>query len=180
MISRRITVADVSCLTGFSRHKLRGLLRELPSFDERAERARVAREYSPQDLAVLTVCCELESRYGLRRDAIGTLVEELRKAISGPRSVSSNARLIISVSPLSVKYVDDAENVAEGIALPLGGIFRRIDNHLTIDSKSEWGGQRNLDLDPVIVVSDRSRQLDTHDTNTEQPSSRRKAGGDVR
>lgn len=179
MISRRITVADVSFLTGFSRHQLRNLLRALPGFDGRAEHARIAREYSPQDLAILIVCCELELHYGLRRDAIGSLIKELRKAMSGPRSVASNARLVISVSPPSVEYVNDAGHVDNGLILPLGGIFKRIDDHLTTPPP-ECGNQRALDLGPASVMGIKHHYSDTGDFDANLASSRKTPRGAVR
>ncbi|WP_373429785.1 MerR family transcriptional regulator [Burkholderia glumae] len=152
MISKRITAADVSAVTGLTRHQLRGLLAELPGFDERATRARVAREYSAQDLVVLAVCCELHARYGLRRDAIASLVGELRTIMRGPRDVVAHARLLICLQPPSVKYVDPLTRVEDGIVLPLEPIFARVDSHLACNPRYDWDGQRSLDLGPVAVV----------------------------
>jgi hypothetical protein len=165
MISRRITAADVSFLTGFSRHQLRNLLRVLPGFDERAEQARIAREYSPQDLSILLVCCELELHYGLRRDAIGTLVNELRKTMSGPRSVASNARLVFRVSPPSVEYVNEVVNIEDGLVFPLGGIFQRIDDYLATFIPPEWGNQRTLDLGIATIMGINNHNIRDDGTN---------------
>lgn len=152
MISWRITVADVAQVTGFSRHKLRGLLRELPTFEKRREKARVAREYSRQDVVILAVCCELEERYCLKREAIATLIEKLRQTLSVPRTVATDARLVIRLTPPEVQYVDGVVPVADGIVVPLQPIFQRIDGHLEPDSLRTVGDQRSLDLGPVGPV----------------------------
>ncbi|WP_374710347.1 MerR family transcriptional regulator [Paraburkholderia terricola] len=180
MISKRITVADVSTVTGLTRHQLRGLLQELPGFDERAERARVAREYSPQDLVVLAVCCELQTRCGLRRDAIASLVDDLRKILRGPRSVVSHARLVITVQPPSVEYLDAPSLIGEGLVLPLEPIFERVDDYLSTDLRYDWGGQRSLDLGPVALVKSSVMKTGGGDADVCTVGRRRKRVGNTR
>jgi len=148
MISKRITAGDLSGVTGYSRHQLRGFLRDLPGYGGKAERARVARKYSRHDLAVIAVCCELEANYGLRRDAICTIVQEIKRALSGPKSVATEASLVATVSPPSVRYMDGPAEVSGGLVIPLQAILRRIDGYLNIDHPEE----RPLDLGPVPVL----------------------------
>lgn len=152
MISKRITTADVAAVTGLTRHQLRGLLAGLPGFDEHEKRARVAREYSIQELVLLAVCCELQTRYGLRRDAVASVFEELRTMMSGPRDVVAHARLLINVQPPAVRYLAPFCSVDDGIVLPVEPIFERVYNHLNSDPRYDWAGQRSLDLGPVAIA----------------------------
>lgn len=145
MISRTITVADVACVTGFSRHKLKGLFRELPGYGAPATQARVAREYSPHDLIVLSVCCLLDERYGLKRAVIGQLVSGIQSALLGPRVVAQNAHLIVNIPTLSVRYVEKATALAEGLIFPMGDVFQRIDAHL------QYGESEPLNLPPMAI-----------------------------
>jgi len=154
MISRRITSADLVEVTGFSRHRLRSLMKDLPGYSDKQGAARVAREYSRQDLAVIAVCCELEDRYGLRRDAIAQLVSEVRRVLGVPRSVATDALLIVIPNPPSAQYVDGSSDVREGTVLPLKDILNKVDAYLLGDQLVEADGQRNLDLGPVSVVVD--------------------------
>jgi hypothetical protein len=148
VISRSITTGDLSGVTGYSRHRLRALLSVLPGYGGKAEGARIARKYSRQDLAVIAVCCELESRYGLHRDAIGRLVSDVRRALSGPKTLATaDTRLIVTLNPLSVRYVDGPSEVTAGLVVPLQAILRRIDGHLTIGASA----QKELDLKPTTV-----------------------------
>jgi hypothetical protein len=148
MISRWITAADLSGVTGYSRHQLRGLLKDLPGYSGKAERARVARKYSRHDLVVIAVCCELESHYGLRRDAICRIVQEIQRALSGPKSVATDAKLVATINPPSAQYLDGRAEVSAGLVVPLQAILRRIDGYLSIDQPEE---ERPLDFRPVPV-----------------------------
>lgn len=155
MTPRRITSADLVEVTGFSRHRLRSFLKDLPGYSEKQGIERVAKEYSRQDLTVIAVCCELEDRYRMRHDAIVRLVLEVRKALSEPRSVTTDALLIVIPNPPSARYVDGASDVREGTVLPLSNILNRVDSYLLGDQLMETGGQRNLDLGPVPILTTR-------------------------
>jgi hypothetical protein len=135
------------------------MLRELPGFENRGDAPRIAREYSRQDVAVLAVCCELEARHGLRRDAIASLVSQLRQVLAVPRSVATDARLVIRLIPPDAKYFDGIVPVPDGTVVPLQTIFGRIDSHLGADSSSHAGAQRSLDLGPVEVPSARGARV---------------------
>jgi hypothetical protein len=145
MISKTITVGDIASVTGYSRHKLKGLFRELPGFCDPAEQARVAREYSRHDLVVLAVCCELDERYGLKRSVIGGLLTGLQNALSGPRTVANNAFLFVNAPVFEVEYLEKPKPFAEGLIVPLYEIFRRVDSHL------EYGKSGPLNLGPVAI-----------------------------
>ena len=152
MNPRRITSADLVGVTGFSRHRLRSFLKDLPEYADRQSTARVAHEYSRQDLAVIAICCVLQDRYGLRREAIAQLAPEIRRALCVPRAVATEALLIVIPTPPSARYVDGISDVREGTVLPLNDILNRVDVYLLGD-QVEADGQRNLDLGPVPVLA---------------------------
>jgi hypothetical protein len=152
MPSKALTSADLSELTGYTRHQLRALLAELPAYQTRAERPRVAREYTKHDLAVIAVCCELDTRYGLRRDAIAAVSPFLAQALLGPRTAGKDIHLIVSCVPPCVQYVEDVPvGVREGLVLPLRQLFARLDNYFTAEYVPGSQHQRSLDLGPMPV-----------------------------
>ena len=150
MLSSRITAADLAHVAGLSRHQLRSFMRELPGFSDPAECARIAREYTAQDLTVLVVCWELASRYGMKREVVGQLVHDIRRACTGPKTLADGARLLISVSEGSVTYLEKAERVEAGLVVPLDDLFQRIDQYLA-QGPTPGGAQRMLNLGPVAV-----------------------------
>jgi hypothetical protein len=141
---RRLTVADVCAVTGYARDELHATLRVLWPYNEFRSAPRVAREFSAQDLVVLSVTQAIEHRFGLRRSALARLGEPLRAALSGPKVVSRKARLVISVEPPGVEYVNAAITEREGLVVALGPIFERVDGYLTFD------GQGLLPLTEII------------------------------
>nr|MDP2190010.1 hypothetical protein [Rhodoferax sp.] len=175
MTPRRITSVDLVEVTGFSRHRLRSFLKDLPGYSEKQGTERVAREYSRQDLTVIAVCCELEDRYRMRRDAIVQLVLEVRKALSEPRSVTTDALLIVIPNPPSARYVDGASDVRDGTVLPLSNILNRVDSYLLGDQLVETGGQRNLDLGPVPILTTRLSKV-TNNNHQRRTGSKNAAG----
>ena len=155
MISKRITAADLVSVTGYTRHKLRALMKELPGYAEHPGPERVAREYTRHDLLVVAICCALETRCGLRRDVIAGLVADIRRAVAAPRAIAVSAWLIVRVDPLGAvfraEYAGAPSVIHEGIALPLEDIIRRVDMHLGFGQETASGGQFYLDLGPVAV-----------------------------
>lgn len=172
MISNTITVADIASVTGFSRHKLKGLFRELPGFCDPAEQARVARQYSRHELIVLAVCCKLDERYGLKRSVIGGLVKGLQDALSGPRTVANNAFLFVNVPSFEVEYLEKPRPLAEGLIFPLSEIFRRVDSHL------EYGRSGPLNLGPVAVpTTPRAAKATKVTSSVSSVAQKKKVGG---
>jgi hypothetical protein len=155
MSSRRITSTDLVEVTGFSRHRLRSFLKDLPGYSDKQVTARVAREYNRQELTVIAVCCELEDRYGLRREVIAQLVPEIRKALGLPRSVATDALLVVVLNPPIAYYVDGISDVRRGTVLPLNDILNRIDAYLLGDRAVDLNGQRDLDLGLLPIVTTR-------------------------
>jgi hypothetical protein len=130
MVSRKITAIDVCEVTGYSRSQLRWLLEELPPYCKRKPAPRVARVFTPQDLSILSVIFLLENTYGMRRDAVIQVAELIGDALSGPKEVSSTSRLLISVIPLHVTYVDVNLDGVDGIFVSLDPVFSKVDGYL--------------------------------------------------
>jgi hypothetical protein len=151
MISHRITSADLVGITGYTRHKLRSLLRELPGFVDDSRTARVAREYSIQEMILVAICCQLEERCGLRRDAIAALEPELRKLLSRPRESTLNVHLVVSLNPSSASYVVDTNSRYTGTTLDLVPLLESIDRYLMSDQRGYRDIQQALDFGPHPV-----------------------------
>ena len=110
---------------------------------------QVAREFTPKDLLVLSVTQVLEKQFGLRRTAVSALGSQLQVALGGPKDVSRNARLVITVQPPLVEYFDEESFDGQGIVVALGPVFERVDGHLNFD------GQLSLQLGPGLVQAAR-------------------------
>jgi hypothetical protein len=145
-------------VSGYNRHELRAVLDELPFYCDRAAKARVAREFTQQDLIILTVVRELEVTHGMRRNAVAGIFAPLRAALSGPKKLNPQARLHITVSPPRVKYIEIPTVLDGGTTVPLGSIFERVDGylglHLYVDNTSD---QRSLRLGPTVIAGRKKR-----------------------
>jgi len=135
----KTTVATLCDITGYSRDRLNGLLKELPGFAGRAKAARVAVEYSGRDVLVVAICCELERKFGLQRAAVASLADVILRTVSSPRPVARSARLVLNLVPPAASYFDGPVLTEEGLVLPLGPIFERVDGCLP----SSWVKQIN-------------------------------------
>lgn len=144
---RRLTATDVCAVTGYARDELHATLKVLWPYREEKPVPRVAREFTPHDLVVLSVTQSLEHRFGLRRAALSVLGELLRAALSGPKEASRKARLVISIQPPEVEYLDRFITEKEGLVIALGPIFEKVDDYLS------YGGQGILPLAPDVVSS---------------------------
>lgn len=174
MSHRRITSTDLVEVTGFSRHRLRSFLKDLPGYSAKQVTARIAREYSRQDLTVIAVCCELEGHYGLRREFIAQLVPDIRKALGMLRPVATDALLVVVLSPPSAHFVDGISDLRKGTVLPLSDILNRIDSYLLGDQAVEVNGQRNLDLGLLPIVT--TRLPGVSNSYQQQPGSKNATG----
>jgi hypothetical protein len=130
---RGLTTADVCEITGYRRDELHAILRCLWPYCDAAPNPRVAREFEPRDLLVLYVTRVLEHDLGLRRVAVGTLGKALQAALSGPRKINPNARLVVTVQPLQVLYVAQNSTDRQGVVVALGPLFERVDTYLSTD-----------------------------------------------
>jgi len=143
---RRLTAADVLEVTGYSRDELHALLRVLAPYNAERSSPRVAREFFPKDLVVLSVTQILENRYGVRRTAVAEIGELLQDALNGPKAANRDARLWITVRPPHVGYVDGPSYAGEGMIVALGPIFEKVDRYLSFEP------QLSLQFGPSIVA----------------------------
>lgn len=144
---RKITTGDACQATGYSRDKLRGMIRDLPKFltDSNAGKNR---HFSRVELVALCVITRLESRYGLRRPVIGLLLDQLLPVLNGLRAAQANATLNILISPPVVRFVGDGIFPHEGLLVPLAPIFSSIDSYLGAHDEPE----PELPFGPVPVT----------------------------
>lgn len=142
-------MSDACEVTGYTRNQLRGMLRDLPQFVHSQSATRSARTFTRNELLTVCVIAEMESRYGTRRNAIGTIVGQLLSTLQGPRPVEPGARLNVIFESSLVAYLPENSNVSEGILIPLGPIFERVDHYL--GGHPETGWQTELPLGPVVM-----------------------------
>jgi len=143
-MARRLTVADVCAVTGYSRDELHALLRILPPYNLERPAPRVAREFSAKDLLVLSVTQVLEDRYGIRRAAVGEIGLQLQEVLGGPRLQGEGQHLTVTINPPSVLITEPSEQ-KDGLILPLEPLYEKIDAYLSYDP------QLSLQFGPTIV-----------------------------
>lgn len=132
---RQLTTTDVCKVTGYTRDELHATLKVLWPYSESQLSPRVAREFTAQDLIVLSVTQILERKLGVRRAALAQLGQPLRAALSGPKEVSKKARLVLSIDPPVVEYVNLSITEREGLVVALGPVFDKVDGYLTFDGQ---------------------------------------------
>lgn len=157
MKSRKITATDIREVTGYSRDQLRGLLDRLPIHSGRKTTPRVAREFTRADLTMLAVVHALEARHSVRREAIASIMEMLRKTLTGPKTVNRGARLLISIDPPAANYLTGDVPPQDGILISLGPIFERIDAYLGHGFPNTDRAQSELKLGPALVANGRKK-----------------------
>lgn len=150
----QLRISDLAAVAGYTRFQLHGLLNDV--FPEQArgvKKTRSQRTFSPQDLLVVTVVCELERNYGVKRSVLASVNLPLRQALSGPRKVSREARLVVTFTPPTATYHAANAPVTEGIVLALGPLFAKVDEYLGVAESSRDGGQAVLALSPAVVTN---------------------------
>lgn len=153
-MARKLTAVDVCEVTGYSRHQLQALLCDLSPYAERGTLPRVAREFRAHDLHVFCVVHALEERLGMKRSHVILIGQQVHKALSGPRKVNPKARLLISLYPPLVTYLEAASVEGEGLLVSLGPVFETVDCYLSCD---DLESQTSLHLGPDLVVNRRKR-----------------------
>lgn len=151
-MARKLTTADVCEVTGYSRDELHAILKCLWPFCDEKPSPRVARDFSAKDILTLSVTAALEHQLGLRRQAVGSLGRELQAALSGPKKVNRAARLVVTVQPPKVVYVNLASTDHQGVVIALGPLFDKVDQYLTFDSHP------GLQLGPGLVANSPKRR----------------------
>jgi len=157
MKARKITIADACEITGYTRNQVRALLRDLPTFVGQEGTSTSVRTFTRNELLMICVIAAMEARFGIRRSAIGCLIQKLANALQVPRAVGTNARLDILFEPPSVTYSIVGGSVAEGVLIPLAPILERIEQYLSGYSDLEVQGE--LSLGPVLWHDIRGREL---------------------
>lgn len=153
MTSRSLTISDLLAISGYTRDQMRGLLEAMPAYAGRNSQVRVAKQYTAQDLLVVRTCAQLESRYGLQRSTVAGFSDALRSVLSGPRPLSTTARLLFTFEPMNVRYVEATEVIEEGLLIPLVSIFHAVDEYLLPGhARLNWG-QRELGFGPQPINS---------------------------
>lgn len=66
----------------------------------------------------------------MRRTAVAKLGPSLRMALAGPKVVSKKARLVVTVDPVQIEYVDMSITEKEGVVVALGPIFAIVDEYM--------------------------------------------------
>lgn len=147
-------MSDLLAISGYTRDQMRGLLDAMPAFSGRDTRVRVAKQYSAQDLLVIRACSQLESRYGLQRAIVAGFSDQLRTVLLGPRPVSAMVRLLLTFSPVDVRYVEAPEGIVEGLLVPLAPIFQAVDEYLLPGRAQVTWSQRELGFGPQVINSE--------------------------
>lgn len=156
MRALQLKISDLATVAGYTRFQMHGLLDEVyPARARTGKKARPQRAFSPQDLIVIAVACELERNYGVKRSVLASVREPLRQALSGPRKANREARLVLTFTPPTATYLASEALVTEGLVLPLGPLFARVDEYLGVVESSRDGGQAVLALSPAIVTDRR-------------------------
>jgi hypothetical protein len=151
----QLWISDLAAVSGYTRFQLRGLLDEVFPEPVRGKKTRSQRTFSPQDLLLVTVACELEKRFGVKRSVLALISQPLRQALTGPRQTSREARLVVTFMPPTATYLGSEATISEGLVLPLGQLFEKVDEYLGVAVSSRDGGQAVLPLSPAIVMNRR-------------------------
>lgn len=152
-MSKRLKAADVYRAVNYTRNQLRGLLAELDYKFETTDIAqpRVARTYSPHDLLMLLIACDLDTM-GLKRSAIALLLPAIAHELSGPRPVARNPKLVLTLSPPMARYVDGEVTIEEGIVRPLASILARADAQIMQAGRDSLSLQGSLNFAPTLIT----------------------------
>lgn len=142
-------MADACAVSGYSRDQMRALLRDLPLFIGNQSEGK-NRTFTRAELLVISVIAEMESRYGMKRSAIGDIVTNLLNSLQKPRNVNPLARLNVVFQTSVVEYLTEDAFIQEGVVIPLGPIFKKIDHYLCAMPEDE---QIELALGPNLIRS---------------------------
>lgn len=147
MKTRTLKMADACAMSGYTRDQIRSLLRDLPKFVYNQSKGRNT-TFTRAELLVISVLTELETRYGMKRAAIAKVVDPLLSTLQQPRNLNQAARLNIVFSEGIVNYLPEDVFIQEGLIVPLGPIFRKLDSYLGAIPQDE---QLFLSLGPSVV-----------------------------
>lgn len=151
MRQRKIKLADACDITGYQRDELNYVLRGIPSYSLANGTSRKSREFTPLDLLTLSVVFILDRRYGLRLKAIAQIIDLLHQVLAQPRSLNDDARLMLTIDPPAVNYVDSPKVGATGIVVALKDVFSRVDHFCSAFRIEGKPFQSNLALGPGLM-----------------------------
>jgi hypothetical protein len=152
---RKITINDACAVTEYTRDQLRGMFRDLPPFLECGSAPGARRTFTRSELLVICVIASMETQFGTRRAAIGSILDQLLSVLKRPRPIDPLARLNVVFEPAKVTYLAANSEASEGVVVPLGPIFARVDHYL--GGQPDVGDQGELPLSPVILRNSASK-----------------------
>jgi hypothetical protein len=155
----QLKVSDLAKVTGYTRFQIRGLLAEVFRNPSLGRKARSQQTFSPQELLLVAVACEMERKFGIARRRLASVGAALRVTLTGPRRVNRDARLLVTFAPPAVTYLERDKPITEGLVLPLGSQFALVDEYLGVSGSSDGSAQAVLALRPAVAVARRSGGL---------------------
>ena len=150
-----LKISELAAVTDYSRFQLDGLLKQVFA-NSLGKKAGSQRTFSPHDLLVVAVVCEIEQKYGVGRKTLALASVALRRTLTGPRGANRDARLLITFSPPAAVYLAADAPVAEGLVVRLGTLFAKVDEFLGVSGPGREGVQTALPLNPGIVATQRT------------------------
>ncbi|MFK5950271.1 MAG: hypothetical protein QM500_16040 [Methylococcales bacterium] len=154
---RTLKMADACAVSGYTRDQMRALLRDLPQFTVNQGSGR-SRIFTRVELLAIVIISFMEQRYGIKRAAIGDILEQLLSTIQSPREVDPQACLIIIASEGSVLYTQLNETVDEGLVIPLAPIFDQLDTYLGAKTSQK---QIEISFGPSVLRNASNQSLRT-------------------
>jgi hypothetical protein len=152
MAPRKLTANDLCALTGSTRDQMRGLLAKLPMYARREAQARVASEYTTHDLVLVLICCLLDGRFGLKREAVVALAPSIEQALARPASAGASEWLVMRLDPPQADRLERPATVDDGIVMSLDRVFEQVNHYLVPGGTVRREVQGNLALGPVAMA----------------------------
>jgi hypothetical protein len=129
----QLKISDFADAAEVTRFQVDGFLKEVFSSRPLGKKSSGGshRGFTPHELLVFVVALEIERKYGVKRNVLASVGEPLCQALTGPRRAASrDSRLLVAFEPPSAVYLDASMPVQEGIVVPLGPLFERVDEFL--------------------------------------------------
>jgi hypothetical protein len=151
----QLKISDLASVADISRFQVDGLLKDVFSECPLGRKARGShRTFSPQELLIFVVACEIEQKFGVKRSMLALAGEHLRQALVGPRQANREARLVVTFSPPTATYLEPAAPAYQGIVVQLGPLFAKVDEYLGVSGPNRDSNPM-LPLRPVIATGRR-------------------------
>lgn len=161
-MTKRLKAVDVYRAVNYTRNQFRGLLAELHyRFEEEFEtQPRVARTFSSLDFLVILIACELDSRIGLKRGIIASLLPAIAHELSGPRPVANNPKLVLTFNPPTASYIDHEVMIEDGIVLRLARVLAVAGGQSERMGEYAQSAQGSLNFGPTLVGHGSGKRAD--------------------